>query len=123
MSFGHYNHGTRGFGRKGKRAASPQYPDNHACFKCGRPGDWCQEYRVGGSSTCKHNDIGLGIALMSYSIYERYYREKWAEGMDFRGSEDGLIDWLIKPRMVFAKKSTNAFYIFTEVVKIHSVRR
>ena len=93
----------------------PGLPENHACFKCGLPCDWCEEYVSGGACT-KYNVIHpiAEIALMSEDW--KTCVALWTEGKSPTRNRE-RVKWMCERRMVFGKKSTNAFFAFVEVCR------
>ena len=94
-----------------------EFPENHACFKCGLPCDWCKEYLAGGAQQCIRSNVIYAVAEQALQLDEwsATYKE-WTQGRTL-GRKRDRDKWLREPRLVFEKKSTNAFFVFTEVCR------
>ena len=94
-----------------------EFPENHACFKCGLPCDWCKDYIAGGAQCCTRLNVIYAVAdltLQSDKWSDTYL--EWTQGKVLERKRD-RDKWLREPRLVLGKKSTNAFFVFTEVCR------
>ena len=97
-------------------------PANHGCYKCGLPGDWCESYQDRLAAECGRQNIAWAVARLVLSA-GRDGGGRWSSiavravaGIELKTSKDEQ-SWLLQKKTVFGKKSTNAFWLFTEVCR------
>lgn len=94
-----------------------KYRKDCACMSCSLPCDWCPEYVLGGAGRCKMKDVIMPVVMRCRSmIHGQDVIRRLAE-KEF-GREKSYMEWLGLERRVFGRKSTNAFWLFSEMCKI-----
>jgi superfamily II DNA helicase RecQ len=91
--------------------------ENHACFNCGLPCDYCEEYGSGGAISCRKQNVIWFVVQTALNMQEwKKEFDEWMEGRE--GMSEREVDlWMVKSRSVLGKKSTNVFYAFVQICK------
>jgi superfamily II DNA helicase RecQ len=94
-----------------------KYVKDGACVSCSLPCDWCAEYVAGGAGGCRQKDVIMGVVMRCNCMSHGQEVIRRLSDKEFE-RERNYIEWLGKGRVVFGRKSTNAFWLFTEMCKI-----
>jgi len=94
-----------------------RYVKDCACVSCSLPCDWCPEYVEGGAGACRRKDVVMPVVMRCRSMGHGQEIIRRLAEKEFE-REKTYIEWLRKPRQVFGRKSTNAFWLFSEMCKI-----
>jgi superfamily II DNA helicase RecQ len=92
-----------------------ELPANHGCFQCGVPCDWCESYVSLDGGGC--NKLNVIWPIVDHVLQKEGWSEEvreWSDGVSLSRNRERVM-WMRKERMVFGKKSTNAFYVFVKV--------
>jgi len=94
-----------------------KYVKDGACVSCSLPCDWCVDYVAGGAGACRGKDVIMGVVMRCNSMSHGQEVIRRLSDKEFL-RERNYIEWLGLGRVVFGRKSTNAFWLFTEMCKI-----
>ena len=59
------------------------FPENHACFACGLPCDWCKDYITGGAQGCTRLNVIYAVAELTLHCNEWLNKHlEWTQGQE-----------------------------------------
>jgi len=94
-----------------------KYAKDCACVNCSLPCDWCSEYVEGGAGRCRRKDVIMPVVMRCRLMHHGQEVIRRLAEKEFE-REKNYIEWLGKTRHVFGRKSTNAFWLFSEMCRI-----
>jgi superfamily II DNA helicase RecQ len=94
-----------------------KYAKDCACMNCSLPCDWCSEYVEGGAGRCRRKDVIMPVVMRCRLMHHGQEVIRRLAEKEFE-REKNYIEWLGKTRHVFGRKSTNAFWLFSEMCRI-----